>query len=242
MKRIMMFLTALVGVGGMVYLAGQTQAQAPPGGAPAAAPRAGGKVAVFNVAKVMKDYKRWQHFAKVMNDKRGAEAGKLGKLRNDIADLQKRLQDQPATALKTDVEAIQKAMLEKQRQFEDMERQVRTALDAESAGYLRNLFAEIQQAVKAIVDTNGFDLVLAYPDAITAEEMTSPLYYDLKLRPPAAMPFYVSPSVDMTDVLIQTLNTNFKPPAEVAPVGGVAPGAPGVVPTPGVPPGRPGGM
>ena len=88
---------------------------------------------------------------------------------------------------------------------------------------------------------NGFDLVLAYPDAITAEEMTSPLYYDLKLRPPAAMPFYVSPSVDMTDVLITTLNTNFKPPAEVAPAGGVPPGAPGL-PPPGVPPGRPGGM
>jgi Skp family chaperone for outer membrane proteins len=243
----MVFLSALVGVGGLVYLAGQGQAQTPGGGAPpAAAPRAGGKVAVFNVAKVMKDYKRWQHFAKVMNDKRAAESAGLAKLRNEIAELQAKGQAMPANALKTDVEAIQKAMLEKQRQFEDRERQVRTALDGESAGYLRNLFAEIQQAVKAIVDTNGFDLVLAYPDAITAEEMTSPLYYDLKLRPPAAMPFYVSPSIDMTDVLIQTLNTNFKPPAEVAPVGGVAPaGAPpggGVVPTPGAPPGRPGGM
>ncbi len=246
MKRIMMFLSALVGVGGMVYLAGQTQAQAPGGGAPpaATAPRAGGKVAVFNVAKVMKDYKRWQYFAKVMNDKRAGQAGELGKLRNEIAELQTKLQQLPATALKTETEALQKTILDKQRTFEDKERQIRASLDSESAGYLRNLFAEIQQAVKAIVDTNGFDLVLAYPDAITAEEMTSPLYYDLKLRPPAAMPFYVSPSVDMTDVLIQTLNTNFKPPAEVAPVGGTqpAPGAPGVVPTPGAPPGRPGGM
>ena len=83
----------------------------------------------------------------------------------------------------------------------------------ESAGYHQKLFGEIQPAVKAIVDTNGFDIVFAYPDAITPEEMQSPLYYDLKMRPPAAMPFYVSPHADMTAVLVETLNKNFPPPA-----------------------------
>ena len=231
MKRAFVFLCGLVALGGAVYLAGQIQAQAPPPGAPAAAqPKQGGKVAVFNVAKVMRDYKKWQYYATVMNSKRTTATAELSRLRNEIADLQARIPKEP---LQQKQEEMAKIVVAKQREFEDKERQIRKMLDDESANYLKNLFAEVQLAVKAIVDTNGFDVVFAYPDAITAEEMASPLYYDLKMRPPAAMPFYVSPSSDMTEVLIQTLNKNFPPPAEaVQPAGGVAPG----VPAPPMPP------
>lgn len=230
MKRAFVFLSALVALGGAVYLAGQIKAQAP-GAAPAAAPpKAGGKVAVFNVAKVMRDYKKWQYYATVMNSKRTTAAAELGKLRSEMADLQDRIQKEPLQQKK---EEMAKILVDKQRLFEDKERQVRKMLDDESATYLRNLFAEVQQAVKAIVDTNGFDVVFAYPDAITAEEMNSPLYYDLKMRPPAAMPFYVSPSSDMTEVLVLTLNKNFPPPADaVVPAGAAAPGAPPALPKP----------
>ena len=220
MKRVFVYLAALVGVGSAVYLAGTIQAQQP--GAAPAAPKASGKVAVFNVAKVMKGFQRWQHFAGVMNDKRTVAAGELGKLKNEIADLQAKIQSEP---IKQKQEEMAKVMVAKQREFEDKERTVRTALDNESAGFLRELFQQIQACVKAVVDANGFDVVFSYPDAITAEEMTSPLYYDLKLRPQAAMPFYVSPPADMTDVLVQTLNANFKAP--VAAAGATTPPAPG---------------
>ena len=224
MKRVSVFAAAVIGLA----LAGQVRAQGQPAGAaPAAtpAPRAGGKMAVFNVARVMKDYKRWQHFAAVMNQKRTNAAAELGKIRSEIADLQDKIQKE---AVQTKKDEMTKLLVEKQRTFEDRERAIRKMLDDESAGYLRGLFAEIQQAVKAIVDTNGFDIVLSYPDAITAEETNSPLYYDLKLRPPAAMPFYVAPSADMTDVLIATLNKHFPPPAGAAPAA-----APTVTPTSG---------
>jgi Skp family chaperone for outer membrane proteins len=247
----LVYLSALVG--GAVYLAGAAQAQTPGAGAPPVAnpaPRGGGKVAVFNVAKVMKDYQRWQYYASLMNQKRTAAAGDLGKLRSQIADLQDKIQKEP---IKQKQEEMAKQLVDLQRTFEDKERTVRKQLDDESAGYLKNLFTEIQQAVKAIADTNGFDIVLAYPDAISAEEMNSPVYYDLKMRPPAAMPFYVAASADTTDVLVLTLNKNFPPPSPipggaVQPTGGAQPppahGAPppGTPGTPGSPPpGRPGG-
>lgn len=217
MKRVFVYLSALVGVGSAVYLAGAISAQQP--GAPAA-PRATGRVAVFNVGKVMKDFQKWQHFAKMMNDKRATAAGELGKLRNDIADLQAKMQAEP---IKQKQEEMTKLLVAKQREFEDKERTVRTALDNESAGYLRTLFMEIQACVKAVVEQNGFDIVFSYPDAISADEMNSPMYYDIKLRPQAAMPFHVSPQADVTDLLIQTLNTHFKPPAGAGPA--VAPPA-----------------
>ncbi len=241
MKRVMVRLAVLVG--GAVGLAGQVQAQTPGGApAPAPAPRSSGKVAVFNVAKVMKDYQRWQYYAAVMNQKRTAAAGDLGKLRNEIADLQDRMQKEP---IQTKKEEIAKQVVQKQRELEDKDRSVRQALDNESAGYLKNLFTEIQRAVVAIVEQNGFDIVFAYPDAITPDEMNSPLYYDLKMRPPAAMPFYVSPSADMTAVLVETLNKNFPPPGPIPAAPVQQTGAHQPAPQPGAPgqpqPGHPGG-
>ncbi len=220
MKRFIVSLSAVIAFG--LLADPVAHAQAPPAApAPAPAPaKPTGRVAVFNVAQVMRDYKKWQHYAAVMNQKRVVASADLGKLRNDIAEMQKRMQAEP---LPTKQEEIMKAATVKQREFEDKEKQYRKALDEESAGYLRNLYSEIQACVKAIVEANGFDLVMAYPDAISEEELNSPLYYDLKLRPQAAMPFYVAPSANMTAMLIATLNNSFPAPAPVA----------GAVPTPG---------
>lgn len=211
MKRFFAFLFAVVGVGGMFYLAGQTQAQQEEAAKPKGTKTA--SVAVFNVAKVMKEYERWQYFAKFMNDKRVTASADLSKLSQEIAILQDQIKTQP---VKTEQEKIAQTLVAKQRELEDKQRVLGQQLDDESATYLRNLFAEIQRAVKAIQETNGYEIVFAYPDAITPEEMASTIYFDLKLRPPAAMPFLVDPNSDITDMLVKTLNTNFRPPVEQA--------------------------
>lgn len=228
MKRVFAFLAVAVMLGGLAYVAGTSNAQGP-GAAPGVAParKASGKVAVFNVAKVMKDYQRWQYFAGVMNQKRAAASGELLKIRNDVAVWQDKLQSEKVEAKRDE---LVRYITGKQREFEDKEKVVRKQLDDESAQYLKNLFGEIQTAVKAIVEANDFDVVMAYPDATTVEETQSPMYYDLKMRPPAAMPFYVAPSSDMTEVLVATLNKNFPAPGPIpgAPAGPGAP-APGAV-------------
>lgn len=218
MSRVLIILSALAGLGGVAYLAGQSRAQTAPAPKPAT-----GKIAVFNVAKVMREYKRWQYYAGVMNAKRTSISGDLGKIRAEIADLQQKAQTEPVSTKK---EEYAKQLVQKQREFEDKDRAARMALDQESSAHLQTLFAEIQAGVKAFVESNGYDVVFAYPDAVTEEEKKSPIYYDLKMRPPAAMPFYVSPSADITPMLIETLNKHFPPPVQPA-------GATNVVPTPG---------
>ena len=116
---------------------------------------------------------------------------------------------------KEDQEALARKALDKQRTLEDQDRAFRRGLDEESTGHLRKLFDEIQQATKAIVEMNGFDIVFAYPDAVTEEDKASPMYFDLKMRPQAAMPFYVSPSVDMSGMLVATLNKYFPAPGPI---------------------------
>jgi len=192
---------------------------------------------VFNVAKVMKDFQKWQYFAQTMSTKRVTVAGQLAQLRNEIQDLDKQLQREPR---KEEQEKIQRSMIAKQREFDDKERALRKQLDDESADHLKKLFSDIDRAVKAIVSANEYDIVFAYPDAVTAEEANSPLYFDIKMRPPAAMPFYVSKTVDITPILLDTLNKSFPapgpipaaPPPVIAPVNGTAPPG-GVTPVPG---------
>lgn len=216
-----------------LYVTGQVYAQSPGAtptpGAPAAKPARVDppRVAVFNVAKVMKDFQKWQYFAITMNNKRISAAGELAKLRNELVELQAKAEKEPQAAVR---EQITRAMVEKQRSFEDKERQYRKQLDEESAQHLKNLYLEIQRAVGAVVESNGFDVVFAYPDAVTAEEAASPLMVDLKMRPPAAIPFFVSKSADVTEVLLGVLNKHFPSPGPI-PTAIPMPGAGGVVPT-----------
>ena len=215
MKRTLLLLGALVALGLGLYITGQAYAQTP--GAtptPAAKPARTDptRVAVFNVAKVMKDFQKWQYFAVTMNNKRITAAGELGKMRTEILELQQKAEKEPRKEIQ---DGLARGMLDKQRAFEDRERSYRKQLDEESAAHLKNLFTEIQRAVGAVVESNGYDVVFAYPDAVTPEEAASPLMVDLKMRPPAAIPFFVAKSADVTDVLIGTLNANFKAPGPV---------------------------
>lgn len=228
MKRVHGFLAALVGLGVAVYVTGQLRAQTPgttPVATPAPAPRTDKpRVAVFNVARVMKDFQKWQYFAKMMEIERLQAASQLAQLRNEIQTLEKQLQ---VEVRKEKQEEIQRSAIAKQREFDDKERAVRKSLDTKSADHLKTLFNDIDRTVKAVVDSNAYDIVFAYPDAVTTEEANSPLYYDLKMRPQAAMPFYVSKSVDVTDVVVATLNRSFPAPGPIPQLPPPATGATG---------------
>lgn len=227
MKRISLYAMAVAGLALAVYASGGLNAQTP---TPAATqPPVRGTVAVFNVARVMKDFQRWQYYAATMNEERQKKGADLAKFRNQILEKEAAIRNETVATKKAQFEGEMVAL---QRQFEDLEKSIRKEIDDKSAKHLQELFTQIRTVVERVAEVNGFQLVMAYPDAMTEEEMKSPLYYDLKLRPPAAMPFYVSPSIDITKVVVLTLNQNFAAPgpipAAVTPTGATAPSTAGV--------------
>jgi Skp family chaperone for outer membrane proteins len=217
-KRVYLFLAALVGLGGVVYVAGQVKAQGPAAGAgsgtaaTAPARQDPPRVAVFNVAKLMKEFQKWQYFAVTMNNERIQAAGELLKIKTDIDRMKEELLK---TTEKAKIDALQKATTEKMRLFEDRETFYKNELDGKAAKHLKDLFADVNAAVSSIVEANGYDIVFAYPEATTQQDSESQLYIDMKMRPPAAMPFYVSKRIDITDVMIATLNTHRKAPGPI---------------------------
>src|SRR5262245_31016142 len=143
-----------------------------------------------------------------------------------------------------------KRMVELARAIEDKDREINKVLNDDASSIISQLYDDIKTVVDKTAEMNQYHIVFAYPDAVTPEEMKNPMVKELKLKPPAAQPFYVAKHVDVTGVVIQTLNAWYPSPQVPAdapatgapsttPAGG-APPAPGVPPVGGVPPGTPG--
>jgi Skp family chaperone for outer membrane proteins len=235
-KKAYLLLAALAGLGVAVYMAGQVKAQTPAGGASAAAAPARAdspRVAVFNVAKLMKDFQKWQYYAVTMNNERIDAATELLRLKNEMDKMREVAEKETQ---KEKIEQWVKAIKDKQRQFEDREGFYKTDLDAKASKHLRELFNDVNLAVSGIVERDAYDIVFAYPDATNTQEAESQSYIDLKMRPQSAMPFYVSKRIDITQVMVDTLNTHRKAPGaipaekklnpEIKATAGAAPAAP----------------
>lgn len=243
MKRVYLCLAAVVGLA----VAGSATAQAPPAGAapaPATPTRSDPpRVAAFNVAMLMKKFDKWQYYAVTMENARITAAIELLKMRNEIAALQDKLQQ---TTEQKQREALIDQAKEKTFLFEKRERTLKDQLDADASKHLKELFADVNAVVAGVVESNGYDIVFAYPEATTKEEAESQNYIDLKLRATAAMPFYVAKRVDITEVMVATLNKH-RPAPGAMPAKLKMPDmkdlGPGVIPTsgPGTPVAQPPG-
>jgi Skp family chaperone for outer membrane proteins len=246
-KRTFVYLSAWVGLGGAVFLTGAVRGQPPAGGAaPAPGPQARPTVAVFNMAAVMRDFNKAKYQVYTLSKKREEESKQLVAWRGEYIKLQQLIQDPKTEPTVRDQKS--KEMLDLSRKIEDEGRRVDKILNDQASGIISELYDHIKTVVDKTAEMNGYHLVFAYPDAVTPEEKANPYLKELKLKPPAAQPFFVAPQVDITGVVVQTLNNWYKSP-EVpkdapAPAGGLAPvtqPAPGggAPPTQGLPPAGP---
>ena len=247
MKRIYLLLAVVAGIGAMAGGLGRLAAQSPgaaPGG-PAPERKDPPRIAVFNAAKVMSEFQKWKYWSVTMVNKRIASSGELSKLRAEMADIENQAQKETRQAER---ERLVQMLLNKQRQWEDMDRVAKNRIDEEAGQHLKTLYSDIQRAVAAFVQSNGYDIVFAYPDAITQEDKARPEYIQSMVLPGGAMPFHVSKSVDLTDSLIALLNKSFPAPGpiptrlagpdQVQPVSGSGPAPAPVARPPVTPPGK----
>ncbi len=95
------------------------------------------------------------------------------------------------------------------RQIEDGTRAGEKLLATRAAEVIGAVHDEIREATAEMAREHGLAAVIAFPDAVTPEEANNPMVKELKLKPPAAQPFYLDPSVDYTQELIERLNAKF---------------------------------
>ena len=71
--------------------------------------------------------------------------------------------------------------------------------------------------------SNGFDLVLSYPDATDPSERYSQDNIVRMLASQGAMPLYYKSHIDMTDAVVKTLNLSYPATTAAAPPAGAPP-------------------
>jgi Skp family chaperone for outer membrane proteins len=198
---------AVVGAAFVTASAVPTKIAKPPADAKAEDARqvvvVGQRTGYFNMAKVMREYKRAKTAVARLNARKDRMAANLIGLRNMHGQLEATLR---TTADPKRRDEITSGLITLRRQIEDTDREISKILNNRASIIVGELHDEMRRTVAAVARDNGLVAVLAYPDAVTPEEAENPMIKELRLKPPAAHPFYLDPSVDYTDEILRRLN------------------------------------
>jgi Skp family chaperone for outer membrane proteins len=214
MIRWSVLITGAVVVAGAAFVAGSAVPTAAPAGpvkvvADAAKPEPvrtvviNQKTGYFNLPKVMKEFRKAKTQVEQLTDKRNRMSADLVKMRERYIQLQADARKATGDAEK---EKIAEELLSLARKIEDADRKINRELNDRASAIIGELYDELYAVVKDVARENGLVAVIAYPDAVTPEDAANPFIKELKLKPPAAQPFYLDPSVDYTDAIIRKLN------------------------------------
>jgi len=200
----------------------QTSGTAPAGGSVAAPTGAAPvRVAVVNINKVLKGYNKAQTLNAKISERVKAYADQMNKIREQMTKLQADGQKTPDPKGR---EKIEDQLRQLQHQLQDLDETARREVSKEQGETAVMLFKEVEYVIQAVAVTNGFDLVLSYPDATTPEELYAPPNVVRKLASQAAIPMFYKPHIDLSDAVIATLNQYY--PSAAAPAPGTPPAPP----------------
>lgn len=166
----------------------------------------GQKTGYFNMAKVMREYKKAKTAVTRLTARKDRMVANVMGLRTMHAELQAALK---VTTNEKRKEEIGAGLIMLGRQIEDTDREIGKILNNRASLIIIELHDEMRSTVAGVARDNGLVAVLAYPDAVTPEEAENPMVKEMRLKPPAAHPFYLDPSIDFTDEILRRLNEKF---------------------------------
>ncbi len=166
----------------------------------------GQKTGYFNMAKVMREYKKARTAADRLTARKDRMAANLIGMRNMYLDL-KAIAERPNPVRPK--EGLEEDMRMLARRMEDMDREIQKLLNERATIIIVELYDEMRAVTTAVSRENGLTALLAYPDAVTPEEAENPMIKELKLKPPALQPFYLDSSVDYSGEIVRRLNEKF---------------------------------
>jgi Skp family chaperone for outer membrane proteins len=204
MNRAFAFLSAIVAVGIVIHLGSHSRAEQPKAATALARPT----IVVVNSAKVWGEFRKVKDRVAQLNEKRAAMSSELIKWRAEhkvTKDI-----DQNTLSAK-EKNAVEKKLIDLTRQIEDRDREIAKALNDDTVIIITDLYNELKSVVDKLAEKNGYQLVFTYPDGGTPEERALPTSKEAKLKPMAALPFYVAPQSDITAAVIAALNEQFPP-------------------------------
>lgn len=166
----------------------------------------GQKTGYFNIAKIVRESTRAKTATERVQALRDRLASNIVGMRAMYIELQ--------TALPKVTDANKRFEMERDmrnlaRKVEDLDRVVNKQLNERADAEIIAIHDDLRAVVKEVAQENTLAAVLAYPDATNETEEQNPMVKQLRLKPPAAQPFYVDASADFTDEILRRMNEKF---------------------------------
>jgi Skp family chaperone for outer membrane proteins len=197
--KILALLVMLGVLGGATYLGSRAGAQ------PAAPPRPQSRIALLNIAHVLKNYEKAVKFQAEAKQYMNACQDQEKKERAKLDSMAKEMQ-QPG--LSQDVRYQKERELKTaQRNFDDWKTECQAQLYRKQEEQLLLLYREIQYHAANLANSAGFEMVLHFNDADpgTAEYLSA-LNVSRKFQAGACMPLYVAQGLDISHAVVDSLH------------------------------------
>jgi Skp family chaperone for outer membrane proteins len=214
-KRKLALLAGAAALGVAVFVGTRLSAQQPQAAAPQPLRT---RVGLVNLPHVIKSYLKYQSFEREWQQEYQGFEKVYESKRVLMAQLQNDMAKQTDQAGRDRVENQAKGI---QREMQDMGEEAKRKLSKKRDDQAVIIYKEIEAAVQAFARANDLEMVMHYNEAITPADMYNPTNIQRKLQLGALFPMYTSNGMDITQWIIQMLNTSFNQNAN-APV----PGAP----------------
>jgi Skp family chaperone for outer membrane proteins len=209
----------LTALGVAIYLGSHLSAQTTGTAPTAAAPRT--RIALLNLAYVIKSYKKWETFQGEFKTLYQGYEAQVNSKKGQAEALAKEIND-PKTP-QTAKEAKEKEIKKLQREVEDIQNDAKQALAKKSDDQMVLIYKEVRDVATRYAYSHNFDMVLHYNDATTQADFDSPMNIARKMNAGALMPLYVANGMDISMDVVNALNAAY---ANAAPRPGAA-SAPG---------------
>lgn len=207
-------LLVIIGVGVLTagaYFSTRLLAQAPAGGATTATtPQGptGTRVAVVNIGHVFNKYSRAAQFKAELEETIKPFKEKAKVLTDQMKSWHEEMQRPNFDPKKK--EQYDAGILNNKRQLEDMQRDIQKLIGKKQEDNLVTLWKEVNTGIDAVAKAYGFQIVLGYGDPMEKEQLN--LFPNINRKMQAmdlgsTIPLYVHGSVDLSQVITDTLNS-----------------------------------
>jgi Skp family chaperone for outer membrane proteins len=167
-------------------------------------PTARSRVAVVNLAYVIKNYEKFKTFQQEIKEAAEPFQQRDTDLKARAESLAKQLQD-PGVAAEKKPE-IEKKLRLTQRKIEDNTVEAKRLLSKKTEEHTKTLYVDVEKAAKRYAEARDLELVQHYNEA-PEEELYSPANIARKLQGPGGlMPLYMAPGIDVSKQLVEALN------------------------------------
>lgn len=183
------------------------------------------RVAVVNINKVLKNFNKAQQLNSFISNKVSGYRNQITAKREELAKIQEKIAKavNPAEA-----EELKKQGVALERQMQDLDAEASKDISNQQGTIAIGIYKDIEGVIQRCAVTNGFDIVLSFPDATVDAEMYTQPNVVRKLAAQAAIPLFYKAHVDMTQAVIDTLNAQF--PVAAAPPAAPATTQPTITP------------